>query len=189
VLLLAAKPFWTDYVSAFGAAVGILVAAGAFVVALRSARDSRRSADAAETTAASAYEQLVLARAEHEQLEADRRRRPIIERIHVGAIASGLGEEDPPAGVFSIRLTNTGDRDLQAAVLTILFDRASAAQLTNRWGQPDLDQSRDATQEGWPGVEGPPESFTSLRDPSPCRSACHSSSMCASRVRAASQSA
>jgi hypothetical protein len=159
VLLLATKPLWTDYVSAFGAAVGILVAAGAFVVALRSARDSRRSADAAETTAASAHEQLVLARAEHEQLEADRRRRPIIERIHVGAIASGPGEEDPPAGVFSIGLTNTGDRDLQDAVLTILFDRASAAQLTNRWGQPDLDQSRDATQEGWPGVEGPPESF------------------------------
>jgi hypothetical protein len=159
VLLLATKPLWTDYVSAFGAAVGILVAAGAFVVALRSARDSRRSADAAETTAASAHEQLVLARAEHEQLEADRRRRPIIERIHVSAIASGPGEEDPPAGVFSIGLTNIGDRDLQDAVLTILFDRASAAQLTNRWGQPDLDQSRDATQEGWPGVEGPPESF------------------------------
>jgi hypothetical protein len=107
VLLLAAKPLWTDYVSAFGAAVGILVAAGAFVVALRSARDSSRSADAAETTVASAHEQLVLARAEHEQLEADRRRRPIIERIRVGAIASGPGEEDPPAGMFSIGLTNT----------------------------------------------------------------------------------
>jgi hypothetical protein len=125
---------WTDYISAFGAAVGILVAASAFVVALHSARDSRRSADAAETTAASAHEQLVLARAEHEQLEADRRRRPIIERIHVGAIASGPGEEDPPAGVFSIGLTNTGDRDLQDAVLTILFDRAYAAQLTKPLG-------------------------------------------------------
>src|ERR1700677_127713 len=68
-VLLATKPFWTDYVSAFGAVVGILVAAGAFRVALGSARDSRRSADAAETTATSAHEQLVLARAEHEQLE------------------------------------------------------------------------------------------------------------------------
>ena len=101
----------------------------------------------------------MLARAEHEQLEADRRRRPAIERIHIGALASGPGEEDPPAGVFSIGLTNTGDRDLQDAVLTILFDRASAAQLTDHWGQPDLDQSHDTTQESWPGVEGSPESF------------------------------
>lgn len=188
-VLLATRPFWTDYVSAFGAVVGILVAAGAFVVALRSARDSYRSADAAETTAASAREQLVLARAEHEQLEADRRRRPVIERIHVGAIASGPGEEDPPAGVFSIGLTNTGDRDLHDAVLTILFERGSAAQLTNHWGQPDLDQSYDTTQEDWPGVKGSPESFYFFTDPSPCKSACPSSSMCASRVAAASQSA
>ncbi len=156
---LAAEPLWTEYVSAFGAVVGILVAASAFVVALRSTRDSRRSADAAETAAASAREQLMLARAEHEQLEADRRRRPVIEHIHIGAISSGPGEQDPPAGVFSIGLTNTGDRDLHDAVLTILFERASAAQLTNHWGQPDLDQSHDATQESWPGVAGPPESF------------------------------
>ncbi len=158
-VLLATKPFWTDYVSAFGAIVGILVAASAFVVALCSTRDARRSADAAETTAASAHEQLMLARAEHEQLEADRQRRPVIERIHIRAIAPAPGEEDPSAGVFSIGLTNTGDRDLQGAVLTILFERASAAQLTNHWGQPDLNQSHDTTQEGWPGVEGPPESF------------------------------
>jgi hypothetical protein len=158
-VLLATKPFWTDYVSAFGAATGILVAAGAFIVALCSARDSRRSADAAEKTAASAHEQLMLARSEHEQLEAERNRCPAIERIHIGAIASGLGEEDPPAGVFSVGLTNTGDRDLRDAVFTILFERASAAELTNHWGQPDIDQSYDTTQEGWPGVEGPPESF------------------------------
>jgi len=132
-VLLATKPFWTDYVSAFGAIVGILVAASAFVVALCSTRDARRSADAAETTAASAHEQLMLARAEHEQLEADRQRRPVIERIHIRAIAPAPGEEDPSAGVFSIGLTNTGDRDLQGAVLTILFERASAAQLTNHW--------------------------------------------------------
>ncbi len=156
---MATKPLWTDYVSAFGAAVGILVAAGAFVVALCSARDSRRSADAAEKTASSAHEQLMLAHSEHEQLEAERRRRPAIESIYIGAIAPGPGEEDPPAGVFSIGLTNTGDRDLQDAVLTILFERGSAAELTNHWGQADLDQSHDTTQEGWPGVEGPPESF------------------------------
>ncbi len=137
-----------------------MVAAGAFVVALRSARDSRRSAEAAETTAVSPHEQLILARAEHEQLEADRRRRPTIERIHIGALTPGPGEEDPPAGVFSIGLTNTGDRDLQDAVLTILFERASAAQLTNHWGQPDPDQSHDTTQEIWPGVQGSAESFT-----------------------------
>lgn len=158
-VLSATTPFWTDYVSAFGAVIGILVAASAFVVALGSARDSRRSADAAETTAASAHEQLVLARTEHEHLEADRRRRPVIERIHVGAIAPGPGEEDPPAGVFSIGLTNTGDRELQDAVLTILFHPASAAQLTDHWGTPGLDQSHDTTQENWPGVQGSPESF------------------------------
>jgi hypothetical protein len=158
-VLLATKPFWTDYVAAFGAVVGILVAAGAFVVALSSARDSRRSADAAEKTASSAHEQLMLARSEHEQLEAERRRRPAIERIQIGALEPGPDEEDPPAGVFSIGLTNTGDRDLQGAVLTILFERASAAELTDHWGRPDFDQSHDTTRERWPGVKGPPESF------------------------------
>jgi hypothetical protein len=158
-VLSATKPFWTDYVSAFGANAGILVAAGAFAVALGSARDSRRSADAAETTAASANEQLMLARTEHEQLEADRRRRPAIEGIDIGALAPGPGEEDPPAGVFSIGLINTGDRELQDAVLTILFHPASAAQLTDHWGKPDPNQSQDTTQESWPGVKGSPESF------------------------------
>lgn len=158
-MLSATKPYWTEYVSAFGAIVGFLVAGAAFIVASRSARDARRSADASEHTARDAKDQLALARAEHEQLEADRRRRPTIERIHIGAIDPVPGEEDPPAGVFSIGLTNTGDRDLQDAVLTILFERASAAQLTNHWGQPDLDQSYDTTKEGWPGVEGSPESF------------------------------
>ncbi len=43
-MLLATHPYWTDYVSAFGATVGILVAGAAFVVAFRSARDARRSA-------------------------------------------------------------------------------------------------------------------------------------------------
>jgi hypothetical protein len=158
-VLFATKPFWTDYVSAFGAIVGILVAASAFFVASRSARDARRSADAAEQTARDAKDQLALARSEHEQLEAERRRRPAIERIHIGAIEPGPGEEDPLAGMFSIGLTNTGDRDLKDAVLTILFERGSAAQLTDHWGQPDLDQSHDTTRENWPGVKGTPESF------------------------------
>jgi len=82
-VLLATKPFWTDYVGAFGAIVGILVAAGAFVVALWSARDSRRSADAAEKTATSAHEQLMLARSEHEQRE--------VERENVCALSANSG--------------------------------------------------------------------------------------------------
>jgi hypothetical protein len=189
VLLLATKPLWTDYVSAFGAAVGILVAAGAFVVAFRSARDSSRSADAAETTAASAHEQLVLARAEHEQLEANRRRRPIIERIHVGAIASGPGEEDPPAGVFSIGLTNIGDRDLQDAVLrscSIVHPLPSSR--TAGVNPTSINPSTRHRRAG-PESKALQRASTSSRGPSPCRPACHSSSTCVSRVRAASQSA
>ncbi len=158
-MLLATKPYWTDYVSAFGAIIGFAVAGAAFIVASRSARDARRSADASEQTARDAKDQLVLARREHEQLEEERHRRPAIRRIDISAIATGPGEEDPPAGVFRIGLTNTGERELEEAVLTILFDRASAAELTDRWGTPDLNQSQDATQERWPGIAGPPESF------------------------------
>jgi len=157
-MLLASHPYWTDYVSAFGAAVGIVVAAGAFVVAFGSARDSRRSADAAEKTATSAQEQLMLARSEHEQLEADRMRQPAVESIDLSPIEPKPGEKTP-AGVFRIGFTNTGNRDLQDALLTILFERGCAATLTDRWGEPDTDQSKEDTRERWPGIKGAPLAF------------------------------
>lgn len=159
MVLATIGPYWTDYISAFGAVVGILVAGGAFVIASRSARDARRSADASEQTAKDAKEQLVLARREHEQLEAERMRRPAIESIRLSSIDPGPGEEDTPQGLFRIEFANTGDRDLQDAVLTILFDRASAAELTDRWGSHDPAQSKDDTRERWPGVEGSPQRF------------------------------
>jgi hypothetical protein len=57
----------------------------------------------AEKTAASAHEQLMLARAEHEQLEADRRRRPAIERIpaHRRRSLGATGAGSLPRGVFA----------------------------------------------------------------------------------------
>lgn len=155
---LASHPYWTDYVSAFGAVVGIVVAGAAFVVALRSTRDAHRSAESAEKTANSAYEQLMLARAEHEQLEADRMRQPAVKTIDLSPINSKPGEQTP-VGVFRIGFTNTGDRDLRDALLTILFDRGCAATLTDRWGKPQSDQSKDDTRERWPGINGAPLAF------------------------------
>ncbi len=162
---VATHPFWTDYVSAFGALVGIVVAAAAFVVAFRSAMDARASADSSERTARAsratlqaANEQLELARKEHERLEADRRRRPQVKDVEVSAIEAQAGKETPP-GVWRIGVRNSGDRELQDAVLTIMFDRGSAAVLTDRWGNHASDQSKDDTRERWPGVDGVPLAF------------------------------
>jgi len=162
---VASHPFWTDYISAFGAAVGIVVAAAAFVVASRSARDAHSSAESSERTARAstatlqaANEQLALARREHERLEAERMRQPEVRAIELSGIDPRPGEETPP-GVSRIGFTNSGDRGLRDAVLTILFDRGSAAVLTDRWGNPASDQSRDDTRERWPGVDGVPLAF------------------------------
>jgi hypothetical protein len=164
-MLLATHPYWTDYVSAFGAAVGILVAGAAFVVAFRSARDARRSADSSERTAhasaatlQAANEQLALVRGEHERMEAERRRKPDVKGIQLSAIDPRPGEQAPP-GVFRVGFANTGDRELQDALLTILFVPGSAAGLTDRWGNPESGDSKDETRERWPGVEGPPREF------------------------------
>jgi hypothetical protein len=164
-VLVASHPYWTDYVSAFGAGVGIVVAAAAFVVAFRSARDAHSSAESAERTARAstatleaANEQLTLARQEHERLEAERMRRPQVPAIELSAIEPRPGEETPP-GMSRIGFTNSGDRELREAVLTIMFDRGSAVVLTDRWGNPASDQSKDDTRERWPGVDGVPLAF------------------------------
>ena len=86
--------------------MGILVAGGAFVVAFRSARDARRSADSSERTAhasaatlQAANEQLALVRGEHERMEAERLRKPDVKGIELSAIDPRPGEQAPP-GVF-----------------------------------------------------------------------------------------
>jgi hypothetical protein len=161
----ASHPYWTDYVSAFGAVVGIVVAGAAFVVALRSAKDASRSAGSAERTAQAsastleaASEELALARHEHERLEADRARRPVVERIELSDVHARHGEESP-AGVFRVGFSNTGDQDLRDAFFTILLDPGCVAVLVDRWGNVKPDQSKDETHERWPGVEGIPRAF------------------------------
>jgi hypothetical protein len=171
-MLASSHPYWTDYVGAFGTVVGILVAGAAFVVARRSAADSTRSANSADRTAKAAEAiseasqaaleaataQLEVARREHGWLEAERARRPIVDRVELSEIRARPGEETPP-GVFRVGFINSGDRDLQGAILTILVDPGCAAVLTDRWGNPDLDQSKDETHERWPGVTGVPRAF------------------------------
>jgi hypothetical protein len=171
-VLVATDPLWTDYVGAFGALVGVLIAAGALVVALRSAAEAKRSAaDAQKTRGAAeaietasgatlkaATEQLALARAEHERVEADRARRPAVERIELSEIESREGEL-VPAGTFRIGFKNSGDRVLSDAIITILLDPGSSPELADRWGNPTGERPDDETRERWPGVEGPPRSF------------------------------
>lgn len=171
-VVLTTDPLWTDYVSAFGAGVGIVIAAAALVVARRSAADANRSAtsaertrEAAETTASAgrsmleaASEQLELARVEHERIEADRARRPAVERIELSQIESRPGEV-APAGTFRIGFKNGGDRALADAILTVLLDPGSSPELTRRWGDPTGERPDDETTERWPGVDGLPRAF------------------------------
>jgi hypothetical protein len=151
---------WTDYASAIGSIIGILVAAAALLVAARSARDAsssaksaERTAEASATTLEAATAQLELAKQEHERLEAERARRPSVNEISLSEIQARPGEQ-APAGVFRIGFTNRGNTDLQAAVLTIMFDPGSAAVLVDRWANLEHDQSRDETHERWPGPDG-----------------------------------
>lgn len=168
---------WTDYVSAWGslaaiviALIGVGFAVAAWGQARDSAADASRSAVAAERTADLAKEfgeastkaleaataQLEVATREHEQLEAERARQPIVDHIALTDVVPAEGE-DPAIGVFRVAFTNSGTRDLTDAHLTILFVRGSAAELlTGRWGDPDPSGSRDSTRERWPGPDGLP---------------------------------
>ncbi len=168
---------WTDYVSAWGSLAAIVIAllgvgfaAAAWSQARDSAADAFRSAEAAERTSDSAKEsseastkalqaataQLEVATREHEQLEAERARQPIVDRIALTDVVPAKGD-DPAIGVFRVAFTNAGTRDLTDAHLTILFVRGSAAELlTGRWGDPDPSGSRDSTRERWPGPDGLP---------------------------------
>jgi hypothetical protein len=171
-MLASSHPLWTDYVGAFGTVVGIVVAAAAFIVARKSAADSNRSAESAERTAKAAESiseaskatleaaagQLDVARREHGWLEAERARQPIVDRIELSEIHARPGEETPP-GVFRVGFVNTGARALQGAILTVLVDPGCAAVLADRWGNADVDQSKDETHERWPGIAGVPRAF------------------------------
>lgn len=165
-------PLWTDYVSALGALLGVLMAGAALVIALRSAADASRSAESAERTSGaaeasaaaseatlhSATAQLELARAAHEQAEADRARRPVVERIELSEITPQPGEV-APVGTFRVGFKNSGDKTLSNALLTILLDSASFPELTDRWGRPTGESADDDTRERWPGVDGLPRTF------------------------------
>ncbi len=171
-MLASSHPSWTDYVGAFGTIVGIVVAAAALIVARKSAADSTRSAASAERTAKAAESiseaskatleaataQLEVARRDHDWLEAERARRPIVARVELSEIHARPGEETPP-GVFRVGFVNIGDRDLRGAILTVLVDPGCAAVVTDRWGNADVDQSKDETHERWPGVAGVPRAF------------------------------
>jgi len=162
---VASHPFWTEYVSAFGALVGILVAGGALVVALRSATSAKRSAEASEAAAETSKEaveaanaELAIAERESERVEAEQARLPVVSGIEISEIEPLPGELAPP-GVFRIVIRNEGERDLDRAWLSILCVRWSAAELVDRWGNPRPEQDRDETRERWPGVQGSPEVF------------------------------
>ena len=168
----ASHPLWTDYVAAFGTLVGIVIAGIALLMAKRSAADATRSAKAAEDTARAAEgigkaststlqaatEQLRLATLEHERLETDRARRPVVEQIEISEVQPRPGEE-APAGIFRIGFKNVGDRELVDAMLTILVGPGCGPLLTDRWGNEQPDRSKDETRERWPGVDGGPQTF------------------------------
>lgn len=158
--------------AAFATIVGIVIAGLALIMARSSAADAARSAEAAERTARAAEEmsqasvstldaateQLRLARAAHERLEADRGRRPIVTHIAVTEVQPRTGAETPP-GIFRLGFKNDGDRELAGAILTILIDPGGDAILTDRWGNPASNQPKDETRERWPGVVGDPRAF------------------------------
>jgi hypothetical protein len=181
-VLAADHPLWTDYVGAFGSIVGILIgitgvliAGVAVYYAIQSAADAecsarlaRRTADASadianasRATLNAAIEQLRVARIEHERLEADRARRPIVDALIPSEIEARVGE-DAPAGTFRIGFTNTGNAPLTEGVLTIMLDPGSTPELTDRWGTPSGQLRDDETIERWPGADGLPRGFDFL---------------------------
>jgi hypothetical protein len=174
---MAAAIPWTDYVGAWGsiaailvALIGLVVAVAAWLEASDSAAAAWRSSEAAVDTARSSEQineasqktldaataQLVLAKSEHERLEAERARKAVVERIVLTDVIPAVGD-DPAIGLFRIGFTNSGTLDLKDAHLTILFVRGSASELlTGRWGGPESHESRDSTRERWPAGDGAP---------------------------------
>lgn len=169
---VATSPLWTEYVSAFATVVGVLVALVAILVARRSAKSALESAEIAQDIAASAAEsatsstatreaaerQLALARQENQQIEAERARKPAVDRIIPSQIENRPGDAAPPRTV-RIGFTNSGDRVLEDGLLTLLIDPGSEAELTDRWGVQVSEGRDDETIERWPGPEGVPRAF------------------------------
>jgi hypothetical protein len=179
---IADHPYWTDYVTALGsviglviALIGLLVAGGALYYAIQSAADAefsarsaRQTADAAgdiatasRATLNSAIEQLRIARDEHRRLEEERARRPRVASIMISEINARPGEQAPP-GTFRIAFTNTGDRPLSEGLLTIMLDPGSRPELTDRWGGSSGKLRDDETIARWPGANGLPRDFDFL---------------------------
>jgi hypothetical protein len=178
----ADHPLWTDYVAAFGSILGILIAVTGVIVAgvavyyaVRSAgdaedsaRSAKRTADAASdlvhasrATLDAATKQLGLARIEHERLEAERARRPVVLKLAPSEIEARPGEE-APAGTFRVGFTNEGNGPLTEAVLTIMLDPGSRPEVTDRWGNLSGQVPEDETTERWPGADGVPRGFDFL---------------------------
>ena len=167
-------PPWTDYVSAFGSVVGILIAGLALIYAVNSAAEARKSAEASDAianaskaTLTAAKQQLDIARQAHRQDLADRSRRPAVDSIELSEVSPQPGESAD--GVFRISFKNTGDRVLADAVLTVLLDRGSKPQLTDRWARPVAEQPDDEATERWPGPQGAPRSLVYLARPITCQ--------------------
>ena len=166
------SPLWTEYVSAFATITGVVVALVAVVIAVRSAKSASASAELAKDTAASAVasatagaatqeaaeQQLALAREEHEQIEADRARKPTVDQIVPSQIENRPGEVAPERTV-RVGFTNSGNRALEDGLLTILLDPGSDAELTDRWGVRVGEARDDETIERWPGPKGAPRAF------------------------------
>jgi hypothetical protein len=172
ILAATNHPAWTDYASAVGAILGTLTAAVALIIALRSAADARRSSASADQTRVAAEkiaaasqaalesttQQLGIVQSEHDRLEAERARRPAVDRISASAIQPRPAEL-LPSGLFRIAFKNVGDRPLLDAILTILIDPGSVPALTDRWGTPTGQRPSDETRERWPGPAGLPRTF------------------------------
>jgi hypothetical protein len=159
---VATSPLWTEYVSAFATITGVGIALVAVVIAVRSANSASASAEIAKETAAAsaasaaasaatreaAEQQLKLAREEHEEIEADRARKPNVDQIYPSQIENRPGEVAPERTV-RIGFTNGGHRALEDGLLTILLDPGSDAELTDRWGVQVGEARDDETIERW----------------------------------------
>jgi hypothetical protein len=171
-MYLASSPSWTEYVSAFAAVGGFLVAGVALMIAKASSKSASLSAESAETTAKAAEEsaragvatsqaadaQLAFAREERAEMQADRARRPIVDAI-VPSQIDNTQSEVAPARTIRIGFTNSGDRALEDCLLTIMLNRGADSELTNRWGTQTGETRDDTTIEQWPGVNGAAQTF------------------------------
>ncbi|MGH2880908.1 MAG: hypothetical protein ACRDK4_15030 [Solirubrobacteraceae bacterium] len=142
------------------------------MIAVRSAKSASESAKLAEETAASAAasatssaatqqaaeDQLALARREHERIEADLARKPMVDHITPSQIENRPGEAAPERTV-RIGFTNSGNKALEDGLLTILIDPGSDAELTDRWGTQTGKGRDDETIERWPRPDGIPRAF------------------------------